>query len=217
MIKLLSFDLDGTLLDNSNYDDIFWYEEVPKLYAQKHHLTFQRAKSIVQREYDKLGPLNVNWYRPSYWFKLFHLQQNPKQILHDMRHRIHLFPEVRQVLNQLHKKYKMIVITNSSKEFVEIKMKTESILTYFDKIFSSIDDFNTQKDPRVFKEILKLYKINPAQTIHIGDDYRFDYTIPKRLGINAFYLDRKREKNKSQFIVHNLKQFADKIKELDKK
>ena len=52
MIKLISFDLDGTLVDETNVDRLFWYGEVPRLYAEKHGLPLADAKTKVFAEYE---------------------------------------------------------------------------------------------------------------------------------------------------------------------
>jgi FMN phosphatase YigB (HAD superfamily) len=46
-IKLISFDLDGTLVDKNSFDKIFWEEEVPKLYAAKKGMSIEEAKKKV--------------------------------------------------------------------------------------------------------------------------------------------------------------------------
>lgn len=46
--------------------------------------------------------------------------------------------------------------------------------------------------------------------VHIGDHYKFDYLVPRKIGVKAYYLDRKKEK-KGEYIVHNLKEFKEKI------
>jgi predicted HAD superfamily hydrolase len=33
-------------------------------------------------------------------------------------------------------------------------------------------------------------KVNPAQIVHVGDNWQFDFLNSKQIGINAFHLDR---------------------------
>ena len=217
MIKLISFDLDGTLVDNTNLDVVFWYEEVPKLYAQKNKIPLEKAKRIVRKEYDKVGPYNLNWYRPSFWFGKFGFNRPHGKVISDMKKCVELYSETKKVLNKLNKKYPLIVITNSSNELVKYKIHAESISEYFRYVFSAIDDFQiVKKDPRIFRTMLKIFKIKPKQMVHVGDDWDFDYLAPKKLGIRAFYLDRKKEKPKNSDIVHDLKEFAERINEIEK-
>lgn len=218
MIKMISFDLDGTLIDKTKYDDVFWYEEVPQLYAQQHHMPFDDALRIVRSEYNKVGSHNPNWYRPSFWFERFGLSQDPHQLLRDMAHRIRIFPDTKPALEKLSRIFPLVVLTQSTREFIEIKMKTESIGRYFTFVFSAVDEFNlVKKQPKVYWYLLKIYKLKPHELVHVGDDFEFDYETPRGLGIRAFYLDRKKMRSKSEDIVYDLKEFAERIDKLKKK
>jgi putative hydrolase of the HAD superfamily len=55
-------------------------------------------------------------------------------------------------------------------------------------------------------------KVDPLNTIHVGDHYDFDYVAPKKLGIKAYYLDRDGAKPKGGFVVKNLSEFSTQLK-----
>mgnify|MGYP003906378131 CR=1 FL=1 len=46
-IESILLDLDGTLLD-LNFDLHFWLEYIPKVYSEKHNISFQDAKKIIR-------------------------------------------------------------------------------------------------------------------------------------------------------------------------
>jgi putative hydrolase of the HAD superfamily len=46
--------------------------------------------------------------------------------------------------------------------------------------------------------------VDPQEIVHVGDHYDFDYLVPRRLGMQAFYLDRSGERV-GEFVLHNLK------------
>ena len=54
MPKIISFDMDGTLVD-SEFTDWVWGHGVPTLYAEKVGLPFEEAKALVVKEYLKVG------------------------------------------------------------------------------------------------------------------------------------------------------------------
>ncbi len=54
MIQIISFDMDGTLVE-SEYTDWVWHHGIPDLYAEKAGLPFEEAKDFVIREYRKVG------------------------------------------------------------------------------------------------------------------------------------------------------------------
>jgi len=43
------------------------------------------------------------------------------------------------------------------------------------------------------------------EMVHVGDDLCFDFVIPSKLGIKAFYLDRTGE-NSGDLVIHSLKE-----------
>ncbi len=49
--------------------------------------------------------------------------------------------------------------------------------------------------------------------IHIGDHKEFDYTIPMKLGIQSFYLNRKKT-TKGEYIVYDLEEFEERINKI---
>lgn len=54
MTKIISFDMDGTLVD-SEFTDWVWLHGIPKLYARKKGLSFDEAKALVVEEYQRVG------------------------------------------------------------------------------------------------------------------------------------------------------------------
>ena len=109
MIKIISFDLDGTLTKDT-YADLIWLEGLPKIYAQEKNLDIVNAKRYLQKKYDEIGDNQVEWYDIDYWFTRFRLQYNWEQLLKDYKYDIQTFSEVHDVLKRLSKKYKLIII-----------------------------------------------------------------------------------------------------------
>ncbi|MHA2109612.1 MAG: HAD family hydrolase, partial [Candidatus Hodarchaeales archaeon] len=70
MLKVVSFDMVGTLLDSS-FEDHVWNTLIPQLYARKRGINFEEAKEYILREYDNIGNKDIRWYLPSYWFNHF--------------------------------------------------------------------------------------------------------------------------------------------------
>jgi putative hydrolase of the HAD superfamily len=213
-IKVISFDLDDTLLDKSSFDDVFWYEEVPRLYAEKYQVTLAKARRDVRAAYAAKDPSDPDWYRPSYWFRHFRLEQDPDDALHRLAKGIRIFPDVIPTLRALKQDgYRLAVLTHTCEEFLRLKLHAIHIDDlYFSHVFSTIDGFNTtKKDPAVYRAMLDRLAIRRSELIHIGDDKAADYDAPRAAGIRAFWLDRT-GKHTGEDIVHSLTEFRERLR-----
>ncbi|MBW2001481.1 MAG: HAD family hydrolase [Deltaproteobacteria bacterium] len=212
--KLISFDLDNTLIDPT-YTTFVWEIGIPQLYAKKHTMSISEATRIVIAEFEKIGDVSLEWYDITYWFKYFELPGRWENLLETHRDKIRPFPEVKEVIKDLAQYYDLIIISNAAREFVEVEIKEAEIKNFFARIFSATSDFRqVKKTPQFYTQICEIMEIEPSSAIHIGDHYEFDYLIPKSLGIQAYYLDRDGKRSKDSFTVTNLKEFAALIKNL---
>jgi putative hydrolase of the HAD superfamily len=189
--KLVSFDLDGTITDTSFVDSV-WLEGIPRLYASKWNLPLEDAKTVVKREYDKVGRERLEWYDPGYWIRKFELDVSPKKLLNSFENRIQAFPEVPEVLEEIKDTgLRRIIVSNARREFIDLEINKTNIAPYFERVFSATSDFRQiKKSVDIFKKVCNTCGIMPQEMVHVGDDRLFDFQIPRRLGIKAFYLDR---------------------------
>jgi len=199
-LKIISFDVDGTLVD-LEYNDLIWFKEIPKLVAKKKNISFKASLKLVQDEYTKLGEHNLNWYDINYWVTYFGLKVSPKRILEKYESQVKIFPEVAPLLEELKKNFILIVITAMPREFLISKMK--KLEKYFKFSFSALSDFKELKNSEIYSKISKALNVHPKQILHIGDHWEFDYLAASKAGMNAIYLDRSNTK-KGNFVVNNL-------------
>ncbi|HIH28406.1 MAG TPA: HAD family hydrolase [Thermoplasmata archaeon] len=210
MIKIISFDFDGTIAKHT-FADAFWLEGVPSLYAKQHRIEPEAAKKFLFEEYEKIGDNRIEWYDPGYWFDRFHLQTDWKKMLLDYRNNVEIYPEVPSVLKRLSKNYSLIISSNAKKEFIDVQLTQTKLRTYFDKVFSSTSDFHTVKKVTDFYAMIcKKLDISPQEIIHVGDDKEFDYLSHQKRGITSYCLDKKKNTT-GLYIVSDLKQFEKKI------
>ncbi len=209
--KVVSFDLDGTITDISFADSV-WLEGIPRLFALKNGLPFEDAKNSVTSEYSKIGRERLEWYDLSYWIKRLGLEVSPEEVLNSFQHRIRIFPEVPEVLQQLRDKgLRVIVVTNARREFVDLELEKTKIRHYFERVFSSTSDFGLiKKSVSLYRKVCRICDVSPDEVIHVGDDQRFDYEVPCKLGITAFYLDRTCE-HSGNHVINSLKQMTEKL------
>jgi HAD superfamily hydrolase (TIGR01549 family) len=209
--QVISFDMDGTLTDMSFVNSV-WLQGVPELYALKNEIPFEEALSQVKYEYDKVGREKLEWYDLGYWLNKFGISTTPKQVLASFVERIRVFEEVQGVLEKMKNSgYRLVIVTNARREFVDLEIKKTGIRSYFEYIFSSPSDFKlTKNGTTVYENVCTACEVSPAKMIHIGDDPEFDFEVPKKIGIRTFLLDRTGKKV-GPSIVSSLEEFGLKL------
>ena len=203
MIKIISFDFDGTIT-KTTFADLFWLEGLPKLYSERYNVDLEEAKNFLFREYDKIGKERLEWYDPDYWFNRFNINYSWKKLMEDYSYAIEIYPDVIPTLERLKNSYDLIIISNARREFIEIQMEKLDIKRYFKRVFSTVSDFNmVKKEGEVYRKVCEQMGIDKSELIHVGDDYKFDFLAPRSIGIKAIYLDRKSGKN-GDFVISSL-------------
>lgn len=210
-LKVVSFDLDDTLADK-NFDDALWHREIPKLYAAKRGLPFEEALAFCEAAYDAESDKSIHWYDINYWLGEFGLVGEKQKLIAELRPLVRLFPDALPCLARLEAAgCRLAIVSNATREFMAFKLEADGLGSHFGDVFSMTSDFKiVKKDAAAFLGICGRLNAQPSQVWHVGDHYKFDYEVPRSVGINAFYLDRKKEK-KGEFVVHDLNEFADRV------
>lgn len=210
-IKVVSFDMDGTLTDLSFVESV-WLEGVPRLFAEKNGISFQDAVILVKSEYDKVGRDRLEWYDLAYWMRKWSLNASPKEMLNSFQHKVKMFPEVTETLQALKEKgFRLIVVSNARREFLDLELEKTDINCFFERTFSSTSDFGlTKKSTDIYQKVCGICGVLPSEMVHVGDEQRFDFDIPKKLGIRAFHLDRTGD-HAGEVTVYNLKELVQRV------
>lgn len=202
----LSFDLTGTLATFGFCDSIY-FEGLPRLYASKHGIEIEEAKSYLAGCYDEVGDQEPDWYDIKYWFKRFELGNGWYPLLNELSHNISFHPEAEPVLASLGKKYEIIMVSNACREFIDVE--TASIRSYFSRIISCVSDFGQVKKTSEFYTMLCQHiGKEPQEIIHIGDNWQFDFVAPREAGLQAIYLDRTKQAS-GDHVIHTLSELED--------
>lgn len=208
MVKIISFDADGTLVDG-RFMDLFWNKGIPEVYAKKKGIRFDEAKKEVERLYNEVGDEDIRWYDPEYWFNFLGLGDSFEDLLNKFKDEVKVYPEVYEVLDNLKESYQLIVVSNAPREILDFELK--GLEDYFSHIFSSTSDFKEVRKTRDFySKLCNILGIKARNIIHVGDHWKFDFIAPKKLGIEAFFLDRSGEK-KGENVVKDLRELEKKI------
>jgi len=207
MVKVISFDLDGTLIDWT-FADSLWFEGISKLYAERWGMSPEEALQEIRRRYYDIGIERTEWYDINYWWKEFELSGSWRDLAEQCKSNVRAYPEVHEVLEKLHRRFKLIVITNAMRELAEVEIEQAGLGGYFDRMFSATSDFGlVKKTGEFYSDILKAVSASPAEVVHVGDNWVFDYLAAREAGIKAFFLDRD-GKQSGEFVVRDLSEFS---------
>ncbi|RZN36944.1 MAG: HAD family hydrolase [Methanophagales archaeon ANME-1-THS] len=193
-VEVFSFDVDGTLV-GPGFADSVWLRGIPAAYAAKEGLSFEAAFERIKREYDQIGENRIEWYKIDYWLKKFGLKLSSTKLFHEYESEIRIYEEAEGVLNLLKEEgYELVVSSNAAREFIEFQI--QPLKHFFSRIFSATSDFGeVKKSDDFYARVCEILGVKPQAVVHTGDHWVFDFLNPRKIGIQAYYLDRTRAKN----------------------
>jgi HAD superfamily hydrolase (TIGR01549 family) len=187
MKKIVSFDLDGTLVDGA-YGNMVWLDGLPELYGRRHSMPLDEAKKLVKSEYDSMGEENILWYDITYWLKRFDLATSIPELLDRYSDHIRIIRGVTEALERLSKEYTLVIASNAARIFVEKELSRSGLARYFPHAFSATSDFQmVKKEEEFYRRLCRLLKVDPSEMVHVGDHAVFDVEVPLRAGLDAFH------------------------------
>ena len=202
-VKVVSFDVEGTLV-TPDFSYAVWFEAIPQQYAEKNGISLEQARKAIEEEYRKVGDQRLEWYDVRYWFDKLGLG-TPDPIMKRCESQVRYYPEVKDVLSSLGEKYKLVVASGSTRDFLHHLL--QDIQSYFSEIYSSITDYRQLKTSDFYLKMCQAMQVEPQQVVHIGDNWQFDFVSPSQIGINAMHLDRKQQTEKSVADLLQLKDY----------
>ncbi len=165
-IDTVLLDMDGTLLD-LHFDNYFWTEYLPRVYADKHNLSKANASEHLHQQFNE-GQGTLAWYCIDHWSKQLNL--DIPTLKREIQHMISLRPHALQFLQQLHKSDRdVVMVTNAHRKTLDIKMDNVDITPWFDRIVVS-HELNAPKEEQAFWHKLQaLHPFDPVRTLLIDD------------------------------------------------
>jgi len=113
-----------------------------------------------------------------------------------------LYPEVTDVLEKLHSRFQLAVISNFDGRLRFI-LEHLGISKYFSHVFISSEIGADKPDPEIFQRALKFSDLKPDEALHVGDDPQRDWEAASAAGLSIFRLDR--QKNSLRDLITALK------------
>lgn len=104
-----------------------------------------------------------------------------------------LFQDVELALDLLTQQGKMIIVASNWDERLKSLISGFGLEHQLNGIFLSSEIGHNKPSNKFFECILERIKCNPAQILHIGDDYKNDYLGAKEAGFKSLLLNRSAE------------------------
>jgi putative hydrolase of the HAD superfamily len=149
--ETLMLDMDGTVLDLA-YDNFMWLTHVPGRYADKHGLSLSEARHYL---FSKFGAAqgDLTWYCLDHWSERLGL--DVIKLHRDEHHRIDYLPGAREFLEVVRERHiRVLLVTNSHPDTLQLKDEVTGLSQYFDGIFSS-HSFGFAKERQEFWHALQ--------------------------------------------------------------
>lgn len=159
-------DMDGTLLD-LYFDNHFWQEHIPRIYAAKNGLSEAQGHAVMQEKYQRVAG-TLDWYCVDYWTR--ELDIDVAALKRETAHFIDIHPYAREFLEKLRRSDKQTwLVTNAHHKSLWLKMEVTALEGYFDDIICSHDYQLPKEDPAFWAQLKTNRPYNPARTLLVED------------------------------------------------
>jgi HAD superfamily hydrolase (TIGR01549 family) len=214
MKKIISFDLDGTLVD-IEFGNKVWNEGIGGKFAETYGVDRDLGEEWVRNAYAAIGDRNLLWYDIDYWLRRFNLPVSAAELLDTYAASIRLLPHVHDVLDTLAGKYELIIASNAARLFVEKELEQTGIASYFRRTVSATSDYGiVKKDVAFYQRLCSELGVSPEEMVHVGDHPIFDLEVPLQFGIDAFFVASQRPEPAGADngrVLHDLRELIDRL------
>jgi 5'-nucleotidase len=168
-IDTILLDMDGTLLD-SYFDDFFWEEYVPKVFAEAYQLSPEEARKRLLEKYRRVE-CTLQWADLDYWSDQLGL--DIPELKCKIDHLIQVHPYVVDFLKYITDIGKEItLVTNAHAKTLEIKLRKTAIGPYFTRIVPAEEVGEAKEVPVFWEKLESLLGFAKSRTLLVDDNAR---------------------------------------------
>lgn len=163
----LMLDMDGTLLDLA-FDNYVWTQLVPQEYARERSITEDQARKQLYRTMREMEG-KLDWYCLDFWSELLDL--DIVALHRGMNHRIGYLPGAEGFLEQVSAMdLRLLLVTNSHRDTLEIKDEVTDVKRFFDAIYTSHDLGHPKEDQPFWESLRSREGFDPERTMFVDDN-----------------------------------------------
>ncbi len=165
-IDTVLLDMDGTLLDKY-FDDFFWEEYVPKIFAEQNQMSSEQARKELLKRYQRVES-TLQWTDLDYWSE--QLQLDIPELKCKVDHLIQVHPFVIDFLQFIKIIGKKVhLVTNAHSKTLEIKMRKTALGEWFDRIVCAEEVGEAKEQPAFWDKLEGMLNYDRKRTL-LADD-----------------------------------------------
>ncbi|WP_271406542.1 YjjG family noncanonical pyrimidine nucleotidase [Tenacibaculum soleae] len=186
-IEHIFFDLDHTLWDFDKNSQLTFQQIFKEQNIQLKVVDFLEVYMPINLDYwrlyreDKISKeyLRFNRLKDSFTAVNYNISDDliniiSKDYITYLPNHNHLFEGTIEILEYLHKKYKLHIITNGFEEVQNLKLQKSGIIKYFKEIITSESIGVKKPNPKIFEHALKKVNTVAHNSVMVGDSYEAD-------------------------------------------
>lgn len=207
MYKHLFFDLDHTLWDfdrnsSESIAEIYDAHQLANLGIDSSDAfaeTFITINKQLWRDYDLdlIGHEYIRQHRFPLVFQALGIQDTQccadlnSDYLRLLPQKAHLTDSAREILDYLHGRYQLHIITNGFAEIQAVKMASAEIAHFFREVITTQSADAKKPDPRIFEYALTVSGASVSESLMLGDNYEADILGAKAVGLDTVFYNPK--------------------------
>jgi putative hydrolase of the HAD superfamily len=189
MIKVILFDLDGTLYNSREVRTKF-AEAAYHALAKLKKIPVDEARRLIEDMREKLKekhgfpvPYTLTLIRFGMTVENWH-KENIAYF--DPREFLSADGNLRKMLQGMKKRFKLAILTNNNEVQASRILQALNVQDLFDRVFT-YNSFRTMKpNPKTFREAAKAMDVQPKECLVVGDRYSVDLIPAQDLGMQIY-------------------------------
>lgn len=191
MIKVVLFDLDGTLLNRHDSLLQFINDQYERYFQNLSHISKEKYTSrfieLDQRGYvwkDKVYKLLIEEFK----IKGIEHECLLDDYIEYFQKFCEPFPNLIEMLNELKlQSFHLGLITNGKGQFQMNNIKALGLESYFSCILISENEGVSKPNSAIFNRAIEFFDVLPEEAVYIGDHPEHDYYGAKNAGLNVVW------------------------------